>query len=338
MSLMIKNNVSLKSYTTFGIDVNAKAFCVLNDTSDLNDLSLIIKNYDRKIFLGSGSNLLFCNDFDGIVIKNNLLGITIKEDFDDKIIISSMSGSLWNDLVKYCVKNKYYGIENLTAIPGTVGAAPVQNIGAYGVELKDVFLSLEGYCFERNNFITFTKDECEFGYRTSIFKKMKDNFLITKVNLILSKKKKFNLEYKSLKNEINKFSENEIDIELISNKITEIRNSKLPDYKILGNAGSFFKNPEVNEEMFNQLINEYPDISYFKTEKGYKISAGWLIEKCGFKGRRVGNVGCYEKQALVIVNYGNATGKEIFNFATQIKNEVYSKFKIILEQEVNIIQ
>lgn len=336
--MKILNNINLKNLNTFGIEAIAKYYFEINEINDIIFLKEKISDYSKKIFLGGGSNILFCNNFDGLVIKNNLTGIFIESENENFVILSAFSGEVWDNLVSYSIKNNFYGIENLTAIPGTVGAAPVQNIGAYGVELKDVFYSLEGFSFSLDKFISFQKDECEFGYRKSIFKKLKDDFFITKVKLILSKKRKFNLNYKSLKDELIKYKYDELTLQLINKTIREIRNSKLPDYNMLGNAGSFFKNPEVNENTFSNLFSKYPDISYFKSENGFKISAGWLIEKVGYKGKREGNVGCYDKQALVIVNYGNATGNEIFNFSKKIQKEVYEKFNIILEPEVNIIQ
>ena len=335
---MIKTNINLKNYNTFRVEAVAKFYTELNNIKDLDFLMSNIQNYSQKIFLGGGSNILFINDFNGLVIKNNLTGIEIEHENDEQVIVSAYSGEVWDNLVSFCVKNNFYGIENLTAIPGTVGAAPVQNIGAYGTEFKDIFYSLEGYSFTKNNFITFYKNDCEFDYRKSIFKKLRNDFFIVKVKLILSKKKKFNLEYKSLKNALLNFTEDELNLQIVSQTIREIRNSKLPDYNFLGNAGSFFKNPEVDKNTFLNLVAKYPDISYFQTDSGYKISAGWLIEKVGYKGKREGDVGCYDKQALVLINYGNATGNEILNFAKKIQNEVFEKFDISLEPEVNIIQ
>ncbi|MDF1612392.1 UDP-N-acetylmuramate dehydrogenase [Stygiobacter electus] len=335
---MIKTNINLKNYNTFRVEAVAKFYTELNNIKDLDFLLSNIQNYSSKIFLGGGSNILFINDFNGLVIKNNLTGIEIEHENDEQVIVSAYSGEVWDNLVSFCVKNNFYGIENLTAIPGTVGAAPVQNIGAYGTEFKDIFYSLEGYSFTKNNFITFYKNDCEFDYRKSIFKKLRNDFFIVKVKLILSKKKKFNLEYKSLKNALSNFTEDELNLQIVSQTIREIRNSKLPDYNFLGNAGSFFKNPEVDKNTFLNLVAKYPDISYFQTDSGYKISAGWLIEKVGYKGKREGDVGCYDKQALVLINYGNATGNEILNFAKKIQNEVFEKFDISLEPEVNIIQ
>jgi UDP-N-acetylmuramate dehydrogenase len=336
---MIQYNKSLKAENTFGVEAKAKIYYELTSLEEITQLTKLVNENKRYLILGGGSNLLFCNDFNGIVIKNLLKGISKLEESDDYVFLSVNSGEVWDDFVQYCVANKFYGVENLTAIPGTVGAAPVQNIGAYGVELKDVFYSLEGYLIKEGKFISLNKDECEFGYRTSVFKtKLKDNFIITKVNFRLSKTPKFNLEYKSLKDSLINFAEKELTLKIVSDKVREIRNSKLPDYKILGNAGSFFKNPEISEEQFSELLKKYPDISYFRNDDKYKISAGWLIEKCGFKGKREGNVGSYEKQALVIVNYGGATGQEILSFAKKIIDEVQNNFNIRLEPEVNIIQ
>lgn len=336
---MILYNKSVKDENTFGVDAKAKIYYELTSLEEMTQLTKLVSEYNRYLILGGGSNMLFCNDFNGIVIKNLLKGISKFEENDDHVFLSVSSGEVWDDFVKYCVVNNFYGVENLTAIPGTVGAAPVQNIGAYGVELKDVFYSLEGYFLNEGKFIQLNKDECELGYRTSIFKtKLKDNFIITKVNFRLSKIPRFNLEYKSLKDSLINFAESELTLKIVSDKVREIRNSKLPDYNILGNAGSFFKNPEISEKQFSELQKKFPDISYFRNNDKYKISAGWLIEKCGFKGKREGNVGCYEKQALVIVNYGGATGQEILTFAKKIINEVQNNFNIRLEPEVNIIQ
>lgn len=336
---MVYSNKSLINENTFGIDVKAKSYCELTSLEQLSEIRNLITEHKRFIILGGGSNLLFCNDFDGIIIKNLLKGISIIKESDADVFLEVSSGENWDEFVNYCVGSNYFGIENLTAIPGTVGAAPVQNIGAYGVELKDVFHSLEGYLIEEEKLISLSKDQCEFAYRSSIFKrKMRDKFIITKVVFKLSKIPHFNLEYKSLKESLINYDESELTLKLVSDKVRQIRNSKLPDFKSLGNAGSFFKNPEISEEHFLDLQKKFPDLSYFKNDDSYKISAGWLIEKCGFKGKRIGNVGCYEKQALVIVNYGNATGEEILNFAKCIIDEVKHIFDIKLEPEVNIIQ
>lgn len=335
---MIRTNFNLKNLNTFRVNTFAKYFLELNDYENLNILLKEITNYTQKLFLGGGSNILFINDFNGLVIKNNLIGIKIEDQNHDTVVVSTYSGEVWDNLVSFCIENEFYGIENLTAIPGTVGAAPIQNIGAYGTELKDVFYSLEGYSFSQNKFITFYKDDCKFDYRKSVFKDLKDDFFIINVKFILSKKKKFNLEYKSLKNALSNYKEDELSLDIVSKTIREIRNSKLPDYNLFGNAGSFFKNPEIDEKTLSSIVSKFPDVNYFKTEKGYKIFAGWLIEKIGYKGKQEGNVGCYDKQALVLINYGNATGIEILNFAKKIQNVVFEKFNILLEPEVNIIQ
>ncbi len=335
---MIRTNINLKNFNTFRVNTFAKYLLELKSSENLNIMLKEISEHSQKIFLGSGSNILFVNDFDGLVIKNNLTGIELEDENEDNVIVSAYSGEVWDNLVSFCIENHFYGIENLTAIPGTVGAAPIQNIGAYGTELKDIFYSLEGYSFSQNKYITFFKDDCKFDYRKSVFKNLKDDYFIIKVKLILSKKKKFNLEYKSLKNAFSNYKEDELSLDIVSKTIREIRNSKLPNYNLLGNAGSFFKNPEIDERTFLNILSKYPEVNYFKTDNGYKIFAGWLIENAGYKGKREGNVGCYDKQALVLINYGNATGIEILNFAKKVQNVVLEKFNILLEPEVNIIQ
>lgn len=338
--MIYQENYSLKHLNTFGIEARAKFFIELNSEIELTHF---IKSGQSKfknvLILGSGSNILFTKDYDGMVIKYTAKGIDILSENENEVVIKVSAGEIWDDLVSYCVKNRYYGIENLSLIPGTVGAAPIQNIGAYGVELKDVFHSLEGFSLIDGEKNIFDESDCNFGYRDSIFKKeLKNKILITSVFLKLSKKKSFNITYQGLAAELKNINENEITIELVSETIKKIRRSKLPDTNILGNSGSFFKNPEISEEQFLSIHQKYPDLVFYRTtDKNYKIPAGWLIEKCGYKGKRIGNVGTYEKQALVIVNYGNSNGSEIKEFADKIWDDVSKKFEINLEYEVNII-
>lgn len=334
-------NTSLKNLHTFGVDVKAK---YLINIEEENEIPEIIEKYElekkRFLVLGGGSNLLFLNDFNGVVLKTNMTGISIVKKNERDVIIEAASGVLWEDLVDFCVDNEFYGIENLALIPGTVGASPVQNIGAYGTELKDSFHSLEGYHIQKKEKLKFTTDDCQFDYRDSIFKReLKNKFLITKVRLKLSAKKKFNLNYRALKEEFSRRREESLTIKEVSDTIKKIRNSKLPDHKKLGNAGSFFKNPEISEEQFILLKVQFPSLVSFKMGNGnYKLAAGWLIEECGFKGKRIGNVGCYSHQSLVLINYGNATGIEIKEFSERIQKAVTKKFGIDLIPEVNIIQ
>ncbi len=333
-------NFSLKYYNTFGVDVNAKYFLQMDSDKDLDQFlkSELIKK-EPLLILGSGSNILFTRDYEGVVLKYSKKEIRIIEESQNSLLLESAAGELWDDLVSYTVSNKFYGIENLSLIPGTVGAAPIQNIGAYGVELKDVLHSVEYLDLVNNSFVTLTNSECIFGYRNSIFKnQLKDKILITKIILELSKEKKLRLSYKSLQEVLHSIPQEKITIELVSDTVKKIRRSKLPDPKEFGNGGSYFKNPEVDGRTIKELIKQFHDIVYFKQNKNeYKISAGWLIEKCGYKGKRVGNVGAFEKQALIITNYGGANGKEILEFAEKISADVEEKFGIKLSSEVNII-
>lgn len=335
----LQKNYSLKNLNTFGVDVNAKLFLEINSEEELIEFfTSPLSKREPILIIGGGSNILFTKDFNGIVIKYSKRGINIISESSGEVMVEANAGELWDDLVAYAVKNKFYGIENLTLIPGTVGAAPIQNIGAYGVELKDVLSTVEYFDLRDQSIKKIPNKECRFAYRDSIFKnELKGKFLITKIVLKLSKEKKINLSYKSLSEELAKYPQNEISIELVSETIKKIRESKLPDPKLLGNAGSFFKNPEIDTDSFNTFIKEFPDAIFYKQENRYKISAGWLIEKCGFKGMRIGNVGSYEKQALIVVNHGNATGSEIKDFADKIVYEVKNKFDVQLFYEVNII-
>ncbi len=335
----IKKNYSLKEYNTFGVNVKAQYFAEVLSENEIDELlhREEFRNV-KKIILGGGSNILFTRDVDGLVIKISTKGINVIEENDETVLVEASAGEQWDDLVSFCVQNKYYGIENLTLIPGTVGAAPIQNIGAYGVELHDVFVSLDGIMLESGERKMFDKEKCRFGYRDSIFKsKLREKFLITKVVLKLSKQKHLNLNYRAFhkyikKNDIAKFT-----IENVRDLVKKIRMSKLPNPKEFGNAGSFFKNPEVSGEQCYSLQKRFPDLVNFKLDNDkYKISAGWLIEKCGLKGKREGNVGIHKLQALVIVNYGDASGSEILSFAENVQSTVRKKFDIELIPEVNI--
>ena len=335
----ILENVSLKNYNTFGIDVKARIWAEITNENELK--SLLLKSETEnlpKLILGGGSNILLTKDFDGLVIINSIPGINIIDDDKSTVLIEAGAGVIWHDLVMYCVDNNFGGIENLSLIPGTAGAAPLQNIGAYGQELKSVFHFLKGIYIRRSAEKKIYNQDCEFGYRDSIFKnQLKEKFIITSIILRLHKDPVVSLNYASIKDEIEKLHLQRITIKDVSNAVCEIRRSKLPDPKVLGNAGSFFKNPEVNSGKFNDLKKEYPDITGYDSSNGIiKLAAGWLIEKCGWKGKRIGNVGSHSKQSLVLVNYGGSTGAEILQFAKQIKSSVYEKFGINLYEEVNI--
>lgn len=338
--MIIHEDFSLKQLNTLGIDAKAKHFIELEDESELVEYLASREAPKRNpMILGGGSNVLFTKNYDGTVLHYLSKGIKIVEENSTDVFVEASAGELWDDLVRFCIEKNFYGVENLSLIPGEVGAAPIQNIGAYGVELKDVFDHLEGYSLDTKEKRKFNKIDCRFGYRDSIFKKeLRNKFLITKVVLRLSKEKKFNISYKALQEQLADINPDKLTIYEVAATVREIRESKLPDPKKIGNAGSFFKNPEIKSAQLAQIQKKYPDIIFFKTgDDSFKIPAGWLIEKCGYKGKRAGNIGCYEKQALVIVNYGNAGGEEIRVFAEKIRNAVNYLFNIKLEYEVSII-
>lgn len=336
----IKENISLKKYNTFGVEAKARYFVELVSETQIEEL-FAIKEFKeaQKLFIGCGSNILFTKDYDGWVVKLSIKGNRVVDENEKTVFVESSAGEKWNDFVTYCVEKNFYGVENLSLIPGTVGAAPIQNIGAYGVELKDVFESLEGVMIESGGKKTFSKIECGFGYRDSIFKKkLKNNFLITKVTFKLQKEKQFNLNYRAFQSYLKPGDQEKLTLKELSELVKKIRRDKLPNPKKYGNAGSFFKNPEVDKNKIDVLNERFADLVYFKVENdNYKIPAAWLIEKCGFKGKNIGNVGTFKKQALVIINLGGASGDEIKRFAENIQHSVFKKFGINLTPEVNII-
>ena len=314
---------------------------MLCEVNDANDLLYALNEFkDReKLILGGGSNILLTRDVSGVVIKNSIKGIErIKED-DRHVWIKAGAGEVWHDLVMYCIRNDLAGIENLSLIPGCVGAGPMQNIGAYGVELKDVFDELHAMQISDFQVRKFNNHECKFGYRESIFKnKLKAQYIITSVTLRLNRQPVFNTKYGAIEQELQRMGVTELSVKAISDAVINIRRSKLPDPAVLGNAGSFFKNPEVTLEHYGQLKADHPDIVAYPTHAGkMKLAAGWLIEQAGWKGKRVGNTGSHKDQALVLVNYGNATGNEIYKLALDIKDSVFQKFGVNIEPEVNII-
>jgi UDP-N-acetylmuramate dehydrogenase len=337
--MKIIKNYDLTKLNTFGIPVQAKFFVSLENELDLKELFATpeFKN-NEKLFLGGGSNILFTKDFDGIVVLNKLNGIEILEEDSESVLIKSMGGEIWHNLVLFTVDKGYWGIENLSLVPGTVGAAPMQNIGAYGVEIKDVLEKVEAYEIEGGEKRVFSNQECEFGYRESVFKnKLKGKYFISAIFIKLNKKENKNIQYRVLQEYLDKNKIEIRNVKDISNAVMEIRKSKLPDPKVLGNAGSFFKNVFVGKEKLEELKQLYPDVPSFEEEGVVKIPAGWLIEQCGWKGKKIGNVGVHEKQALVLVNYGGATGEEVKNLSDQIISSVFSKFGINLTREVNLI-
>lgn len=341
--MKVETNISLKKYNTFGIDAYANYFAVCKNTEELEH---VFNNHSSTLILGGGSNILFTRNFDGLVLKNEIKGIEKVGEDETDVYLKVGAGENWNDFVLYCIRNNYAGIENLSLIPGNVGASPMQNIGAYGVEIKDVFHSLEAWHLKDRTPVEFTKTDCEFGYRESVFKrKYKDQFVIANVTYRLSKKPVFNTSYGAIEQELDTMGVKELSIKAISDAVIRIRQSKLPDPKEIGNAGSFFKNPVIDEAHLKELQKQYPNIPHYPVKDSllttdysrYKLAAGWLIERCGWKGYRKGDAGCHAKQALVLVNYGHASGKEIYDLSDEIINSVQDKFGVLLEREVNII-
>jgi UDP-N-acetylmuramate dehydrogenase len=305
----------------------------------INDQRSTINDQLPTLILGGGSNILFTKNFDGLVLKNEILGIEkIRED-QEHVYIKAGAGVNWHQLVVHCIDNNWAGIENLSLIPGNTGASPMQNIGAYGVELKDVFFELEAVHIREKRTVAFNLNDCEFGYRESVFKrKFKNEFVIANVTFRLNKNPLFNTSYGAIELELQAMGVKELSIRAISRAVINIRRSKLPDPVEIGNAGSFFKNPEIKEDSFKILKNDFPEIVGYKLpNSNIKLAAGWLIERCGWKGYRLGDAGCHARQALVLVNYGNANGEEIYSLSEQIIKTVHEKFGVLLEREVNII-
>lgn len=337
--MQVIENVPLKNLNTFGVEANAAWYTDIRDEADLQALFAEDRWRNcRRLILGGGSNMLFTADFKGLVIHLKIQGIR-SEIKGDEVYLTVGAGVVWNDLVNYCVENEFAGIENLSLIPGSVGAAPVQNIGAYGVELQDVFHSCRAFEIASAEFKTFTREACGFSYRESVFKSaLKGLYIITEVSFKLSKVFEPTLSYGAIADELRKRGITKPGIKDLSAVVSAIRVSKLPDPSTIGNAGSFFKNPIIPEVQFLQLKSDYPEVVHFPAGLAkVKISAGWLIEHCAWKGKVVGNTGTWKNQALVLVNHGNATGQEIYKFSESIIASVQAKFGILLEREVNII-
>jgi UDP-N-acetylmuramate dehydrogenase len=337
---MIQKNVSLKPYNTFGIDVSASHFAKFGSVDELSQILNLseIKNLPLLI-LGGGSNLLLTQNFAGLVLKNELHGISISKTENEITYVKSAAGEIWHNLVLFCIENNLGGIENLSLIPGSVGAAPMQNIGAYGIEIKDVFHELEAYEIATGKIRAFNLSDCKFGYRESVFKRdLKNKFIITSVTFKLTKNPKLNTSYGAINDELQKQGISNPTIKDVSNAVIAIRKSKLPDPKEIGNSGSFFKNPVVPKSHLEKLKETYADIpSYPADENHVKLAAGWLIEKAGWKGKTIGNYGVHKNQALVLVNYGGATGAEIFKLSEDILQSIKTQFGVELEREVNIL-
>ncbi len=339
--LNIEENINLALYATLKIPALARYFVVIKKEEEIQEAIKLASTKNLNLFiLGGGSNILFSQDLQALVIKNELKGISIVKETKDNVYLQAASGEVWSALVHYAVSRNLGGIENLFYVPGTVGAAPVQNIGAYGVELKDVFESLRAMDLKSGEIKEFSLEDCHFGYRDSIFKnEAKGRYFIISITLRLTKKPELKLDYGDIKAKLEEKNIKEPSVKEVAEIIREIRDAKLPNPTVLANAGSFFKNPEVTKAFFDKLQLEYPEIKYFPGSKEglIKIPAGWLIEQAGFKGKRFGNVAMYEKQALILVNYGGASAKEVLEHVDRVQSGVEKKFGIKIEAEVNII-
>ena len=334
--MIFLENISLRKFNTFGIDANARKLCKISSKDDIHKLRKNNEFTNNKyLILGGGSNIMLTKNFDGLIVKNEIIG-KIKTHEDEKnTIIKVGAGENWHEFVLWTIKEGLSGVENLALIPGNIGAAPMQNIGAYGVEVKDCISNVWAVNIETGEELIFSNKECNFTYRDSIFKNdLKNKTIITHVSFILNKTPNHNISYGDIKNEI----KGEVTTEKICNAVIRIRKRKLPDPNEIGNSGSFFKNPIITLDHFSKLKKSFPNIVGYKvSEKEMKVAAGWMIDKCGWKGYRKGDAGVHKNQALVLVNYGNASGKEILEISKDIQKSVLEKFSINLETEVNII-
>ncbi|MCO7185407.1 UDP-N-acetylmuramate dehydrogenase [Tenacibaculum sp. XPcli2-G] len=333
----IQENISLKEYNTFGIDVNAKRFVSITSVYQLQQL---LKEEKNLFLISGGSNMLLTKDIENLVVHIDIKGISIDRENPNNIHLTVNAGENWHEFVLWCVSQNYGGLENLSLIPGNVGTCPIQNIGAYGVEVKDTITKVEAVEIKTGKLVSFSAEECQFGYRNSIFKKeAKGKYVLTSVSFQLTKNNhKLNTSYGAIESELASKDITNPTIKDISDAVIAIRQSKLPDPKEIGNSGSFFKNPVISREHFEKLQKKYPNTpSYVISDTEIKVPAGWLIEQSGFKGKRFGDYGVHEKQALVLVNYGNAKGNEIYELAQNIQHTIKEKFNINLEIEVNII-
>ena len=337
--MQIHEGFSLVPYNTFRIDVKARYFSTFLNIDELSELTTQFSQLTNLV-LGGGSNILFTKDYDGAILKNEIKGIELQHEDADYVYVKVGAGENWHQFVLHCINHNWAGVENLSLIPGNIGASPIQNIGAYGVELDDVFWSLEAFHLSEKKIHTFTATDCEFGYRDSVFKnRYKNEFAILSVTFQLKKKPIYHVSYGAITEELEKMGVKDLSIKAISQAVISIRSSKLPDPQKIANAGSFFKNPEVPTSKYEELKLEFPSIVAYPLAKGpvVKLAAGWMIEQCGWKGYRKGDAGCHAKQALVLVNYGNATGKEIYDLSEEILQSVKEKFGVLLEREVNVV-
>jgi UDP-N-acetylmuramate dehydrogenase len=333
--LKILENISLKPYNTFGIDINAKRFVTINS---LEELKTITAREKSLFILSGGSNLLLTKEINNLVLHLNLKGIVVNDTNSSSVFVTAEAGENWHEFVLWCISQNYGGIENLALIPGNVGTSPIQNIGAYGVEIKDTFHQLEALEIETGKLKIFSKNDCNFGYRNSVFKnELKGKFIIVNVTFKLTKTNhNFNVSYGAIQHYLQNSAEP--TLQEIANAVIAIRQSKLPDPKEIGNSGSFFKNPVIALHTFKKLQNTYPTMPFYEVSANeIKVPAGWLIEQCGFKGKRFGDAGVHENQALVLINYGNASGQEIYALAQRIQEKVKEEFGISLEIEVNVV-
>jgi UDP-N-acetylmuramate dehydrogenase len=338
--MRISENVLLRPYNTFGIAAQARFFASFSNAAELEELLKAPPAQGLPhMILGGGSNVLFTRNYDGILLKNEIKGISVVGEDDGYVYVKAGAGENWHGLVMDCIKQNRAGLENLSLIPGNVGASPMQNIGAYGVEIKDVFHELEAYHLQDHAIVKFNNADCHFGYRESVFKRQyKGQFAILNVTYRLSKSPRLNTSYGAIEEELRHMGVQELTIQAISQAVINIRSSKLPDPAKTGNAGSFFKNPTVSAEKHQALKLAFPDlVAYPVAGEEFKLAAGWLIEQCGWKGFREGDAGVHARQALVLVNYGNATGNEIYQLSQRVLDSVQEKFGVELEREVNII-
>lgn len=335
---MISQNVSLKPHNTFGIEVFANRYTSFSSLEELK-AALNEKGDDKLLVLGGGSNILFTKDFNGLVIKNEITGFEVIYENDDEAYVKAGAGEIWHSFVLECIERGFGGVENLSLIPGSVGASPMQNIGAYGTEIKDVFVDLEAYHIESGEIHTFDKKQCEFGYRESIFKrKLKNQYIILSVTYRLAMSHRINSSYGAIKAELDKKGIRYPKIRDVSNAVIAIRSMRLPNPTEIGNAGSFFKNPIVEQSIVDELKTKFDKFPHYPAPDGkIKLAAGWLIEQAGWKGKTIGNYGVHKNQALVLVNYDDSSGSDIYDLSTQIIEDVKSKFGVELEREVNII-
>jgi UDP-N-acetylmuramate dehydrogenase len=337
--MTILTNAPLKKLNTFGLEVYAKELLQVDNLNDLQEALERLKPVPEKMVLGGGSNVLFTQNYPGSILLNRLKGITVVKETPTEVWVRAAAGENWHNFVTYCIKNGWGGLENLSLIPGNVGASPMQNIGAYGVEIKDVFDSLEAWHWANGGPVTFSAADCAFGYRESVFKgRLKNQYVISAVTFRLQKQPVFNISYGAVQQQLEAMGVSTLSLEAISRAIISIRQSKLPDPAILGNAGSFFKNPEIPTPQYIDLLKTYPGMPGYATDTGFtKVPAGWLIEQAGWKGYREGDAGVHHKQALVLVNYGKATGQQILALSAKIIKSIQSAYGITLQPEVNII-